>query len=112
MRCAIRSINFWRPARGQKKIGKSLEAKVVLHADGELYDFLCSVQELMPAVLIVSQVEITKAAGGESGEIEGLGVEILSAEGTKCERCWSFSGTVGADHDHPTLCARCASIVQ
>ncbi len=107
------SVNkFLEAARGQKKIGKSLEAKVVLHADGELYDFLCSVQELMPAVLIVSQVEITKAAGGESGEIEGLGVEILSAEGAKCERCWSFSGTVGADHSHPTLCARCASIVQ
>ena len=99
-------------ARGQKKIGKSLEAKVVLHADGELYDFLCAQQALLPAVLIVSQVEVTREAGGEPADLEGLSVEILPAEGRKCERCWAFDASVGSDAAHPTLCARCASIVR
>lgn len=99
-------------ARAQKKIGKSLEAKVILHAEGELYDFICSVQELLPMVLIVSQVEVVNAAGGESADIDGLGIEVVDADGEKCERCWSFSDTVGKDHDHATLCARCAAIVK
>jgi len=99
-------------ARAQKKIGKSLEAKVVLYAEGELYDFVSSVKELLPVVLIVSQVEVVNGNGGEASDIAGLGIEVKNADGTKCERCWSFSDTVGQDADHPTLCARCAQIVK
>lgn len=98
-------------ARSQKKLGKSLEAKVILHADGELYDFCESVGALLPAVLIVSQIELTRAAGGETSDVFGLSVEIAPALGEKCERCWTFSPTVGQDAAHPTLCKRCASIV-
>ena len=43
---------------------------------------------------------------------EGLGIEVKNADGAKCDRCWSFSDTVGQDADHPTLCARCAQIVK
>lgn len=98
-------------ARAQKKIGKSLEAKVILYAEGELYSFVSSVKELMPVVLIVSQVEVKEGSGGDQSDVEGLGIEVVSAEGEKCERCWSFSETVGSDSKHPTLCKRCASIV-
>ena len=99
-------------ARAQKKIGKSLEAKVVLYAEGELYDFVSSVKELLPVVLIVSQVEVVNGKGGESSDVAGLGIEVKNADGAKCERCWSFSDTVGQDAEHPTLCARCAQIVK
>lgn len=43
-------------ARAAKVIGKSLEAEVELHCDGELYDFASSVQEMLPDVFIVSKV--------------------------------------------------------
>jgi len=99
-------------ARGQKKIGKSLEAKVTLYAEGELYDFVKSVEEQLPIVLIVSQVEVINGKGGDASDIEGLGIEVSNADGHKCERCWSFSETVGQDAEHPTLCARCAKIVK
>lgn len=99
-------------ARAQKKIGKSLEAKVILHAQGELYEFVSSVKGLLPMVLIVSQVEVSNAAGGDVSDIDGLGIEVVGADGQKCERCWSFSDTVGKDAEHPTLCARCAAIVK
>ncbi len=31
--------------------------------------------------------------------------------GKKCERCWMHLDTVGKDHRHPTLCDRCAEVV-
>ena len=45
-------------ARQEKVIGASLEAKVQMFAQGELYDFLRSVEEEWATVLIVSQVEL------------------------------------------------------
>ena len=107
-----RDEKYLEAARAQKKIGKSLEAKVVLYAEGELYDFVSSVKELLPVVLIVSQVEVVNGKGGESSDVAGLGIEVKNADGAKCERCWSFSDTVGQDAEHPTLCARCAQIVK
>ncbi len=89
-------------ARNKKLIGQSLQAKVVLKADGDLYEFLQSNLELLATVFITSQVEVVKDGKGE------LEVEILLAEGEKCERCWIYSGTVGHSHEHPTLCNRCS----
>jgi len=99
-------------ARAAKKIGKSLEAKVILYAEGELLSFLRGIEDQLPAILIVSQVECREGKGGETVDVEGLGIEFAAADGAKCERCWCHSDTVGSDPDHPTLCARCAAIVR
>jgi isoleucyl-tRNA synthetase len=32
---------------------------------------------------------------------------VSRAKGVKCNRCWNYSGTVGANTEHPTLCAKC-----
>ncbi|MCL2579484.1 MAG: isoleucine--tRNA ligase [Oscillospiraceae bacterium] len=98
-------------ARAEKRIGKSLEAKVVLYADGELLDFLKANEGELPAAFIVSQVELRAGEGPIKGEVEGLSLEVLPADGEKCERCWVFSETVGAHSEHKTLCARCAAII-
>ncbi|HHY52258.1 MAG TPA: isoleucine--tRNA ligase [Clostridiales bacterium] len=98
-------------ARTAKQIGKSLEAKVVLHCQGELLDFLRANQDVLSTIFIVSQVELTEeGCGPVSGEVESLTVEVLPAEGKKCERCWTYSPTVG-ESAHESLCARCAAIV-
>jgi len=34
-------------------------------------------------------------------------VEIVRADGTKCERCWNYSTHVGENTDYPTVCERC-----
>ena len=100
-------------ARAAKVIGKSLEAEVELHCDGELYDFASSVQEMLPDVFIVSKVDLVKdTAGKDTGVVEGLSVTVKVAGGAKCERCWVHSDTVGQNPAHPTLCARCAAIVE
>ncbi len=99
-------------ARNEKVIGASLDAKVQLFCEGELYDFVKSVEDELSTVFITSQVEVVNGTGGSfTGEVEGLSVTVLPAEGEKCNRCWSFSDTVGSDEHHPDVCARCAAVL-
>ncbi len=99
-------------ARNEKRIGKSLEAKVILGAEGELYDFLKAVEPELPEIFITSAVEVVDAAQGFAGEVGGLTVSVENAEGEKCERCWKFSTTVGCDADRATLCEDCAKVIR
>jgi isoleucyl-tRNA synthetase len=99
-------------ARTAKTIGKSLEAKVTIHCQGEVYDFLSGIRDILPTVFIVSAVELVQEGEGAfHGETEGISVDVSVAPGEKCQRCWMHSDTVGKDAAHPTLCARCASIL-
>ena len=96
-------------ARNQKVIGASLEAAVTLTAAGETCAFLKGVQDMLPAVFIVSAVRVEE---GEAGNDSGLAVKVEPASGKKCLRCWMYTEDVGSDPDHPDLCARCAAILK
>ena len=99
--------------RADKVIGSSLEADMVIHASGADYDRLCAVKDILPAVFIVSRVEVVNGGEAEfTGETTGLGFDVAKASGEKCERCWIYSDTVGTDDEHPTLCSRCAHTVK
>ena len=98
-------------ARSEKTIGASLDAAVTLYANGETYDFLKSVEAMLKPVFIVSSVSVVNGEGG-SFKGETVGVDVTRAGGQKCERCWSYSETVGSDPEHPTLCARCAAVIK
>ncbi len=99
-------------ARTEKVIGASLDAEVTIFAQGEMYEFLQSVKEILPGVLIVSALKIENGEGGAfTGEC-GISVTVCHADGKKCERCWTYSDTVGADAEHPTLCSRCAQVLK
>lgn len=99
-------------ARTAKVIGASLEGAVTVFAEGEQYKFLKSVEDILATVFIVSSVELVEGNGGEHKGDSGVGVTVTHAAGEKCERCWSFSETVGCDAEHPTLCERCRKIVK
>ena len=99
-------------ARNEKIIGKPLEAKITLHADGELADFLKSEVDALPEIFITSAVEVADGKGEFAGDVAGLSVTVSKAEGEKCERCWKFSDTVGQDSEHPTLCRCCADTMK
>lgn len=86
-------------ARGEKRIGKSLEASVTITCE-ENYDFLKSLEDTLAEIFIVSSVKV------ERGEDN---IAILAAEGEKCERCWTVHKSVGTIKEHPTICARCAA---
>ncbi|MCI8877521.1 MAG: isoleucine--tRNA ligase [Oscillospiraceae bacterium] len=88
-------------ARNEKKIGKSLEAKVTLPTGMIAGSRQLGMDELAD-LLIVSQAEI--------GETDS--VAVAPAQGAKCERCWKILPSVGTDSEHPALCARCAGVVR
>ncbi|MBI3664141.1 MAG: isoleucine--tRNA ligase [Acidobacteria bacterium] len=91
--------------RNSKFISSALEAKVVLRANAELSALLQSYAAHLPALFIVSQVEIVSGSNGPAP----MEVEVLRAEGTKCERCWNYSTHVGENADVPTVCERCVT---
>lgn len=93
--------------RNEKLIGKSLEANIIIHCGESLYEKYNALTEELKDILIVSGVSASKNGNDEVPEIE-----VIKAEGEKCERCWSYSNTVGSDSEHPTLCARCAAVVK
>jgi isoleucyl-tRNA synthetase len=93
--------------RNEKLIGKSLEANIVFHCGDGLYDKYASLADELKDILIVSGVSVEKDGNDETPEIQ-----VVKADGEKCERCWAYSNTVGTDSEHPTLCARCASVVK
>ena len=92
-------------ARMDKVIGHSLNAKVTLYATEKNYEELFKDRDLLATVFIVSKVEIENSLREEDTEV---GIKVEAADGEKCERCWMYSETVGKNHDHPTLCERCA----
>ena len=100
-------------ARAEKVIGASLEAAVTLYCNDAVYDLLNSIpMDELADLMIVSQVELVKGEGGAASAVEGLGVAAAHATGEKCERCWKYSSSIGSHAAHPTLCARCASVVE
>ena len=96
-------------ARAEKIIGHSLNAKVVLFAENDLYEFIKENKDLLQTVFIVSGLEIKEEQ--RSNEIK-LGVKIEQAEGEKCERCWMYSTTVGEDKENPTICHKCSEALK
>ncbi len=98
-------------ARAEKRLGQSLEAKVLLSARGEDLHLLEQYRALLPNYFIVSQVELTDAIPEPQAaeNIADLKLQVLEADGQKCERCWNYSTDVGDTAEHPTLCGRCAA---
>ena len=95
-------------ARASKLIGKSLEAKVVITADGETYDFLAGFDaDELSDVFIVSGTELVK--GAAQGD-EKISVQVAKADGNKCARCWKHS-TEAIEVDGEYICPRCKAIL-
>jgi isoleucyl-tRNA synthetase len=94
------------PLRAAKTISANLEARVILSASGELGNLIEKYARDLPALFIVSQVEVEKIPPDGAGPGE-LQVRAGRARGAKCERCWNYSTHVGESADYPTLCERC-----
>jgi len=93
-------------AAGQ--IDQPLEADVSIYAPAEELKLLNSFPDTLKEILIVSEVEVDE----QRPETNSLSVEVTTAAGDKCERCWMRSATVGTVAAHPTICRRCAQRVE
>lgn len=99
-------------ARAAKTIGSSLDAEVTLYcSDENEYNKLKDEADELKSLFIVSKVTVLNDGEGQYKGESGVTLTVGRASGEKCARCWTYSDTVGSDKDHPTLCARCASIV-
>lgn len=103
-------------ARNAKTIASALEAKVIFRAHGADLDFLRRHAAVLPALFIVSQVEIlvSHVPAGAATEQSGgaYSIEIQHAGGAKCQRCWNYSTHVGESAEHPALCERCVAALK
>jgi isoleucyl-tRNA synthetase len=93
-------------ARKSKLIGNSLAAAVHLYPTNAQAELLSSFYDL-EKIMIVSAVQLHPAS-----ERDLLTVEVVVAEGEKCERCWNVTKDVGSHSKHKTCCARCAEVVE
>ena len=96
-------------SRQQKQIGNSLEAKVEIRCGSDIFEYLQSFSEDLRFLFIVSDVELTQSSELSGEEIE---VSVSKAPGDKCERCWTYSPSVGLHSEIPTLCSRCFEILK
>ncbi len=88
-------------ARAGKKIGHSLDAKVILKAGKDAYVWLTDYEKRLADLFIVSQTELLLVDG------EDLTVEVTNAAGEKCQRCWIYY----EDLNDAGICPRCAKVL-
>ncbi len=88
------------PLRKDKVIGSSLQAKAVLTVPAEEFAFLQAHAAELPALFIVSDVDLRPGSGERTVAIERAG-------GVKCERCWRYVPAVSTDPAWAGLCDRC-----
>jgi len=98
-------------ARKNKVVGHSLDARVDISPPGDLRSFLEVHLEDLKTLLILSQINIAEEGDIKdpyiSTEYAGLTISVTKARGKKCDRCWVYSETVGANREHPAICDRC-----
>ena len=92
--------------RKDKTIGANLSARVIVEQDGATAALLESYREFLPTLFGVSEVELKPQASSPKPD-GGLRVEVVKAEGAKCERCWRYVPDVSQQPDRAGLCPRC-----
>ncbi|MFC1676695.1 isoleucine--tRNA ligase [Planctomycetota bacterium] len=91
--------------RQDKKIASNQEADVKIRCDKELAEIINGLgTENFAALCIVSQVTLETIEGPAE-------VAAQKCAYQKCQRCWNYWPSVGADIDKPDLCQRCATAV-
>jgi len=92
--------------RQDKKIASNLEASVTIYCEDEKLTGILNEfgLEQFAALCIVSEVKLQKAVGQTS-------VAARKSSYQKCQRCWNYWPSVGADSEHPDLCERCIEVV-
>ena len=95
-------------------IGSSFDAQInILTKDSSWYKYVESLQQDLTEIFKVSRVTVTlaqKAGAADSGQ-QAMAIEISTAPGAKCERCWNYSESVGKDSLHRTICQNCIEAV-
>ena len=111
-------------ARAAGIIGHSLDANVRFEpCNGDQSSILRELIQMdrtrLQDLLIVSQASLTgEAAEVTTDSVSAYDAALLNcrvlvgkATGAKCDRCWKYDPEVGKDPAHPTVCPRCAAVL-
>ncbi len=102
-------------ARRDKTIGHPLDARVRLALPPDFQSEFGGCEELFRTVFIVSKVSIEPESALDAPtrgvDLPELKLQVETASGEKCERCWVRSDAVGQFADQPKICDRCYSVV-
>jgi isoleucyl-tRNA synthetase len=100
--------------RDAGSIGSSLEANVVVYADGELDARLRQLGDELRFVFITSTAEMRPLADApaDADKGDGFAVSVSASSAEKCIRCWHRREDVGSVAEHPEICGRCATNVE
>jgi isoleucyl-tRNA synthetase len=90
--------------RQGKRIGKGLEAELVIAATGDTLALLKRHAAGLKEVINVSAVNVVEGPA--------LSIKALPASGTKCARCWNFMPEVGPYGIWENVCTRCQSALK
>ena len=101
--------------RRNKEIGNSLDADLLLYADGEVMKLLRSVEAELANYFIVSTVKLANldqapATAARAAELS-LAVQVVPAVAEKCERCWIHAELSSSAPEEPGLCKRCTDVM-
>ncbi|WP_214842195.1 isoleucine--tRNA ligase [Exiguobacterium sp. s150] len=94
-------------ARGEKLIGKPLEAKLLVAPKGETKALLETIDNVRQ-LLQVSQLDYVAHADVDYATAE---ITVTKADGAACARCWTYSTELGQHAEHPELCPRCTEVI-
>lgn len=103
-------------ARAEKRIGKSLDAKITVYtSDQEILKLLGEFTEAeLATVFITSGAHVVNGESPEGAfkpdDGKQIGVIVEPADGEKCDRCWCYS-THGEKTEEGFICDRCKKIL-
>ena len=93
------------PLRKDKIIGSNQESSVTIRCSS---DDAAAIEQFgiknFAALCIVSEVKLEKGATETT-------VSAQKSSHQKCQRCWNYWPSVGANSSHPDLCERCVSVI-
>ncbi len=88
------------------------EARLELTVSSDLYKRLHALGDNLREALVVSDLTLAQAERADGATDDGIvAFELRPAGGERCVRCWKYR-QLGADPNHPTICAECAGVVQ
>ena len=102
-------------SRRNKEIGNSLDADLLLYAEGEVMDLLRTVDAELANYFIVSAVNLANLDQAPETAVRSetlpLAVQVVPAVAEKCERCWIHAELTSPAPGEPGLCKRCAAVM-
>jgi isoleucyl-tRNA synthetase len=90
---------------------RDFEAKLHLTVLPGAYKSLAALGDNLREALVVSQLTLDQSDGANVAPEGIVSFELTAADGRKCVRCWKYR-ELGADPEHPDICAECAEVVR